>query len=131
MAVTVIPITSITSGSVTAFPSWTALTAGSDDGATIAAYGDTNDLLILASLTTTGSSASAMIFEAGDTNPPAFRAGLGDLKLATTGSGTDNRYAVVIESARHSSGSDGHIDVSFGSVVTSGSMCAFRLPTGW
>ncbi len=127
MAVTAVSITSI-ADTGTVKPALTAC-ATIADGFSFDVGGDTDNLLVELSITTSGSSPAAFSVTAGD-NPPAFRAGIGDVDKTTTGSAADARYMLVFESARVIQ-SDGKLLLTLDDAkVTAASAAAYRLPQG-
>lgn len=116
-----VAITDLASGAGTTQPAGTAVNPAND--ANIAAVGDTSRLLVR--VTNTSAADRDVVFKAG-ANPPAVRAGLGDLTVtvpATTGD-----KLVVLESARFKK-ADGSIDVDFPASHT-GIISAVRMPKG-
>lgn len=116
-----VTITSLTSGTAVAQPAGTTITPA--NGANIPNVGDSSRVLIR--VTNTNGSDRVVTFKAG-TNPPALRAGVGD--LAVTVPATTGERLVVLESARFVK-ADGSIDVDFGASMA-GIISAVRLPKG-
>lgn len=128
MARTTITITSLSNTAITAKPALASVVTLAD-GLRLAAGGRADNLLLELSIAASGSSGSAVSIAAGD-NPPAFRAGIGALTLATAGSTAGTSYLLTFESARFADAS-GNIDVDFDSgVVTAATAAAYRLPNG-
>lgn len=78
---------------------------------------------VLVEITNTGGTAGTATFKAGD-NPPAFRAGIGDLEVAVAATSGDKLF--VLETARFAQ-DDGTISVDFTEGMT-GKIKAMRLP---
>lgn len=132
MAVTPITITDIAMGTPLALPAYTSV-ATVADGATIDLAGvPAEDVLVNVKFSASGgSSATAVSITAGD-NPPAFRAGLGDVAYATSGSVANSEVLFAIGDTARLMQSTGKIEIAFdqtttGSVQTA-SVRAFRLP---
>lgn len=123
MARTNVPITALGVNAKTDAPSAVAIVHG--DGATIAAGGDTDRLLIM--LTNTTAAEKVMTIVAPTDNPNAPLAALGDLDITfAAGNVTAVVKYAVIESARFAQ-TDGSIHIDF-AASTTGFMNAFRLP---
>lgn len=116
-----VTVTQLVSGVAATTPAGT--TINTTNGATIAAVGDTARLLLR--ITNTDVSARVATIKAG-ANPPALRAGLGDLAITVPAS-TGN-VSVVVESARFMQ-ADGSISVDFAASMA-GIISAVRLPKG-
>lgn len=116
-----VTVTSLGSGVAATTPAGTAI--NTTNGATIAAAGDTQRLLLR--ITNTNGTNRVATVKAG-ANPPAVRSGLGD--LAITVPATTGDVLVVVESARFLQ-ADGSISVDFAASMA-GVISAVRLPKG-
>jgi len=121
MARTAVPVTALTANAENENPTTTAIDATNQHE--IASGGETDRLLLRIVNTFAGS--KVVTIKAG-VNPPAFRAGLGDLAI-TMGAQNDVAY-VVLESARFAQ-ADGKINIDVAASMT-GSILALRLPKG-
>lgn len=121
MARDAVTVTSLASGVAATTPAGT--TINTTNGAVIAAVGDTGRLLIR--ITNTNGTNRVATIKAGD-NPPALRAGLGD--LAITVPATTGDLSLVVESARFMQ-DDGTILIDFAASMA-GIISAVRLPKG-
>lgn len=117
MARSNLPITTLVKDTNNANPATTAIDA--TNGNTIAA-GDTP--LLLVEVTNTFAGSKSVIFRAGD-NPPAQRAGLGDLTVALAQNAVN---LFVLETARFIQ-DDGSISIDFTASMT-GTLRAIALP---
>jgi len=123
MARTNVPITVLGVNAKTDAPSAVAIVHG--DGATIAAGGDSDRLLVV--LTNTTAAEKVMTIKAPTNNPHAPLAPLGDLAITfAAGNVTAVVKYVVIESARFAQ-TDGSVSIDF-AASTTGFMNAYRLP---
>ena len=116
-----VAITDLASGAGTTQPAGTAIAPA--NGANIAGVKDTSRLVVR--VTNTNGTQRTVTFKAG-ANPPAVRAGVGDLAVvvpATTGD-----KLVVLESARFVK-ADGSIDVDFEASMA-GIISVVRVPKG-
>lgn len=113
-----LPITALVRDADNANPGTTAIDA--TNGLTIAASSDMSRLLI--EVTNTFAGAKSVTFKAG-ANPPAQRAGIGDLVVSIAQNGV---HLFVLESARFAQ-ADGSISVDFTASMT-GTMRAMSLP---
>ena len=125
MARTAVTLNTLAESTFTTAPTPTSFAAA--DGASIDVGGYTEGVLLRFSYTSSASAVSAITVKAGS-NPPAFRAGVGDLVLSTSGS---NASAVAkdlaIEDSARFIQSDGKIYVDCDTALTT-TLSAIRLP---
>ncbi len=128
MAVTPIAITSLVNSTPLALPAYTAVTAIAD-GATISMAGiQISDCWLGLKISGSALSASAVSIKAGD-NPPAFRAGLGDVLIALSGSVADGEYLVSLGDSARILQSNQTIELTFDvGVITDANARVIKLP---
>jgi hypothetical protein len=125
MARTAVTLSSLAESTFTTTPTMTGFAAA--DGASVDVGGNTEGVLLRFAYTSSASAAAALTIQSG-ANPPAFRAGIGDLVLETSGSNASAIYKdLVIEDSARYVQSDGKIYIDSDTNV-SGSLCAIRLP---
>ncbi len=131
MARVELPVTELTISTSTAKPTLTKWTGA--DGMWLDIDGDCSNLLIGFEYTSSGSSGVTLLTVTAGDNPPAFRAGLGDLTITSAGSSaTLLSKFLTLESARFVQATSGGSGIVLIDSVTecAGSAFALRLPQG-
>jgi hypothetical protein len=124
MARTAITLNTLAESTFTTKPTATSFAAA--DGASIDVSGNTEGVLLRFEYSASGSAAKGFTVKAG-TNPPAFRAGVGDLDMAISGSAGATSKDLAIEDSARFIQSDGKIYIDCDAVVTA-AVSAIRLP---
>jgi hypothetical protein len=124
MTRTAITLNKLAESTFTTKPTATSITSGS--GGSIDVGGNTEGVLLRFEYTCSGADAAALTVYAGS-NPPAFRAGVGDLVMTTSASAAATTKDLVIEDSARFIQSDGKIYVDSGSTMTC-AVSAIRLP---
>jgi hypothetical protein len=113
-----VAVTALASGAATATPAGVAV--NTTNGATIGAIGDGSRVVVR--VTNTHTATHIVTFKAG-VNPPALRAGLGDLEVSLL---KETDVLVVLETARFVQ-ADGTINVDYATGLT-GAISVLKIP---